>query len=96
MYKAPLTERGFSSLVMGIMRIEVWRMKKPESISVSVQYDSYIYRAVDSVGEVMLGYLELSEFWAAVGFQLWHYDLVCKFVGGELPTSIPSSGVETA
>lgn len=28
MYKAPLNERGFSILVMGIMRIEVWRMKK--------------------------------------------------------------------
>lgn len=40
MYKAPLNERGFSILVMGIMRIEVWRMKKPENISVSVQYDS--------------------------------------------------------
>ena len=45
MYKAPLNERGFSILVMGIMRIEVWRMKKPESISGSVQYDSCIYRA---------------------------------------------------
>mgnify|MGYP000772877078 CR=1 FL=1 len=27
MYKAPLNERGFSILVMDIMRIEVWRMK---------------------------------------------------------------------
>lgn len=35
MYKAPLIERGFSILAMGIMRIEVWRMKKLESISVS-------------------------------------------------------------
>ena len=57
MYKAPLNERGFSILVMGIMRIEVWRMKKPESILVSVQYDSYIYRAFDSVVELMMGYL---------------------------------------
>lgn len=36
MYIALLIERGFSILVMGIMRIEVWRMKKLESISVSV------------------------------------------------------------
>ena len=36
MHKAPLIERGFSILVMGIMRIEVWRMKKLESISISV------------------------------------------------------------
>lgn len=35
MCKAPLIERGFSILVMGIMRIEVWRMKKLESVSVS-------------------------------------------------------------
>ena len=35
MYKAPLIERGFSILVLGIMRIEVWRMKKLESILVS-------------------------------------------------------------
>lgn len=57
MYKAPLNERGFSILVMGIMRIEVWRMKKPESISVSVQYDSCIYRAFDSIVEHIMGYL---------------------------------------
>ncbi len=55
MYKAPLNERGFSVLVMGIMRIEVWRMKKPESISVSVQYD--IYGAFDSIVELMMGYV---------------------------------------
>lgn len=36
MHKAPLIERGFSILLMGIMRIEVWRMKKLESIPVSV------------------------------------------------------------
>ncbi len=35
MHKAPLIERGFSILVMGIMRIEVWRIKKLESILVS-------------------------------------------------------------
>lgn len=57
MYKAPLNERGFSILVMGIMRIEVWRMKKPESISVSVQCDSCICRAFDSIVELMMGYL---------------------------------------
>lgn len=57
MYKASLNERGFSILVMGIMRIEVWRMKKPESISVSVQYDSCIYGAFDSIVELMMGYL---------------------------------------
>ena len=96
MYKAPLKERGFSILVMGIMRIEVWRMKKPESILVSVQYDSCIYRAFDSIVELMMGYLKLIEFCPPFDFNLWHNDLVCKFVGGELPTSIPSSGVETA
>lgn len=57
MYKAPLNERGFSVLVLGIMRIEVWRMKKPESISVSVQYASCIYGAFDSIVELMMGYL---------------------------------------
>ncbi len=57
MYKAPLNERGFSILVMGIMRIEVWRMNKPESISVSVQYDSCIYGAFGSIVELMMGYL---------------------------------------
>lgn len=57
MYKAPLIERGFSILVMGIMRIEVWRMKNPESISVSVQYDSCIYGTFDSIVELMMGYL---------------------------------------
>ena len=31
MYKAPLNERGFSILVMDIMRIEVWRMKKQKA-----------------------------------------------------------------
>ena len=57
MYKAPLNERGFSILVMGIMRIEVWCMKKPESISVSVQYGSCIYGAFDLVVELMMGCL---------------------------------------
>lgn len=57
MYKAPLNKRGFSILVMGIMRIEVWRMNKPESISVSVQYDSCIYGAFGSIVELMMGYL---------------------------------------
>jgi len=57
MYKAPLIERGFSILVMGIMRIEVCGMKNPESISVSVQYDSCIYGTFDSIVELMMGYL---------------------------------------
>ncbi len=57
MYKAPRNERGFSILVMGIMRIEVWRMKKPENLSVSVQYYSFIYSEFDSIVELMMGYL---------------------------------------